>query len=451
MVDFKIKKGHNIPLAGKPKKIVVKFSEPASIIIHPHKIKGIKPKLLIKEGDFIKTGAPLFIDKNFPDVQFTSPSTGYIKSIKFGPRRIIEKISIENNYGEENFSEFNVYSDNDILKIEKTTLINELTTSGAWTYIRQRPYSKIANPMDSPKSIFVSGFNTAPHAPDIDFLIEQNSTGLQAGINAMTKLTEGNINLSISNHNMNDNLHSLNNVELHTFSGPHPAGNIGIQVHHIDPIKIGELIWYIDIQDLMSIGNQLLTGKPQVYKYITVSGEKVKSPSYLKVRRNTSLDSVLNDKLDSGDCRIISGDILTGEKTKKSNGLGYYDSQITVIPEGGDREFLGWIKPGFNKYSLSNTFLSKFKLRSEWSLNTSKNGSPRAIIPFGYWENVLPMDILPQYLVKSILARDIEEMEQLGIYECDPEDFALCSFVCQSKFPVHRVINDGLDFIEMEG
>lgn len=451
MADFKLKKGVDIPLVGKPEKNITNISESAYVKIHPNRIKGIKPKLLIKEGDFVNTGSPLFFDKLNPSVMFISPCTGTINSINFGPRRVIEQITIQTQFSEEIFEQNKVYSESEINSANKDDLITVLTKSGCWTYIRQRPFSKIANPTESPKSVFISGFNTAPHSPDVEFILNQDSNGFQAGINALSKLTDEKIHISIPSKRSNEIFKSLKNVVLHAFSGPHPSGNVGIQIHHIDPINIGEKVWYVDIQDVAAIGKQLLSGKFSTHKYITVSGEGISSPSYIKIRRGSEIKSILGDQLKSGEFRIISGDVLTGDKTELDFGLGYYDSQVTVIPEGGQREFLGWIKPGLNKYTISNTYLSKLMPRKDWSLNTSINGSLRAIIPFGYWEKVLPMDILPQYLVKSIIANDIDEMEQLGIYECDPEDFALCSFVCQSKFPVHQVISDGLDIIEKEG
>ncbi len=451
MNEFNLKKGVNIPLLGKPKEICVEIPEAQRVKIHPYNIKGIKPKLLIKVGDSIKTGSPLFFDKLNPEVMFVSPCSGSIESIRLGPRRIIEEISIENLYNSEVYEKNKTYTDEEILD-EKPDIIKEiLIKSGCWTYIRQRPFSKIADPKDKPKSIFISGFNTAPHAPNIEFILNQDSKGLQAGINTLSKLTEGNIHLSIVKSTSNVMLSSLKNVKLHVFSGPHPAGNVGIQIHHIDPINIGEKVWYIDIQDVLAIGQQLLNGHFSTMKYITISGEGVNDPCYMKVRRNTEIKSILKNRIKTGSYRIISGDVLTGNKINIEFGLGYYHSQISVLPESNKREFLGWLKPGKNKYTLSNTYISKFLPKKEWSLNTLVNGSSRTIIPFGYWENVLPMDILPQYLVKSILANDIEEMEQLGIYECDAEDFALCSFVCQSKVNVSQIINNGLEYIEKEG
>jgi Na+-transporting NADH:ubiquinone oxidoreductase subunit A len=274
---------------------------------------------------------------------------------------------------------------------------------------------------------------------------------LQAGVDILSKLTDGPVHFSTHTNYPNKLYSNLKNVQLHEFNGPHPAGNIGIQIHHIDPINIGEKVWYVDIQDVIAIGHQFLTGKYLSTKYITFSGEGIKNPSYAKVKRGTILKSIIGNQLNDGELRFISGDVLSGKKVNLDSGLGFYHNQITVIPEGGKREFIGWLKPGFDKFTLSNTFFSRLRPSKKWSLNTSQNGDLRAIIPFGYWENVLPMDIIPNYLIRSILAKDIEEMEQLGIYECDEEDFVLCSFVCQSKFPVHKVIRDGLEFIEKEG
>jgi len=451
MAYYKIQKGINIPLAGAPEKSIIDLTGQSKLKIHPNRIKGIKPKLLVKEGDLVNTGSILFFDKVIGDVKFVSPITGKIKSIKLGERRVIEEICIESSTKFNEFLKSPIYTSTELNKLNKSKIIPILLESGCWSYLRQRPYSKIANPQDIPKAIFISGFQSTPHAPDFSYLINEDEPNLQAGIDVLSKLTDGVIHFSTHTNQQNSVFSKLKNVEHHEFNGPHPAGNIGIQIHHIDPINIGEKVWYIDIQDVIAIGHQFLTGKYLSTKYITFSGEGIKKPSYAKVKRGTILKSIIGNNLNEGQYRIVSGDVLSGDKVDLDSGLGYYHNQITVIPEGGKREFLGWLKPGFDKYTLSNTFFSRFRFKKEWSLNTSVNGDLRAIIPFGYWENVLPMDIIPNFLIRSILAKDIEEMEQLGIYECDEEDFALCSFVCQSKLPVHKIVRDGLEFIEKEG
>ncbi|MAJ45417.1 MAG: NADH:ubiquinone reductase (Na(+)-transporting) subunit A [Candidatus Marinimicrobia bacterium] len=451
MTSFKLKEGINIPLLGKPKKTIKSIDVESILKIHPNTIKGIKPKLSVKEGEHVKIGSMLFHDKVLGDVNFVSPGAGVVQSIKLGERRVIEEICIDISGKNQEFKESKTYSESEILNIDKLSLKKILKESGCWTYLRQRPFSKIANPEHNPKAIFISGYNTAPHALDYEFILNENNDGLQAGINALNQLTDGDVHISINGNKKNLIINNLNNVKVHNFTGPHPTGNIGIQIHHIDPINVGEVVWYIDLQDVIAIGKQLTSGKFSTEKYISISGEGIKKPTYAKVKRGITIQSALNNNLKDGKFRFISGDVLSGKKVQIESGLGYYHNQISVIPEGGEREFIGWLKPGKNKYTISNTYISRFFPKKEWSLNTLNNGDPRAIVPLGTWERVLPMDIHPNYLVRSIIAKDIEEMEDLGIYECDEEDFALCSFVCQSKFPVHEIIRDGLNYIEKEG
>ncbi len=451
MAEFKLKKGLDIPIAGKPAKELRTIENQSIFKIHPVDIKGLKPKLLVKEGDQVKIGTPVLYNKLSEKVKFVSPASGTIKNIQFGPRRVINEISIESNGNTDEYVTFESYDEQKIIELSQDEIKRILLESGAWTYIRQRPFSKIANPDNNPKSIFISGFNTSPLTPDLNFIFENKNSGFQTGINALSKLTNGKVHLSVSKKT-DSTFTSVENVEIHTFNGPHPAGNIGIQIHHVDPLNLGDIVWYIDIQDVCAIGNTIQNGKFDVTKIITVGGSGVKSPEYIKTRRCASIGSFLqNNIIKDKKTRIISGDVLTGKIASFDHAVGYYHQSVTVIEEGGNRDFLGWISPGKSHYSASNTFLSKLFPNNKYAFNTKINGSLRAIIPFGYWESVLPMDLIPNYLVRSILAQDIEEMEQLGIYECDEEDFALCSFVCQSKFPVHTIIRDGLDMLEAEG
>ena len=451
MTNFNLTKGVDIPLLGKPNKVIKLIENHSLLKIHPVSIKGIKPKIMVKEGDKVKTGSILFYDKILDGVNFVSPGTGVVQYIKLGNRRVVEEICIDVSSKTDDYIESKTYSESEISRIDKIKLTSILKEIGCWPYIRQRPFSKLANPNHSPKAIFISGYNSAPHGLDYETILNENNVGLQAGINSLNQLTEGSVHISVNGESQNSVINNLNNVEIHQFTGPHPAGNVGIQIHHIDPINSGEVVWYVDIQDVMAIGKQLTSGKFSTNKYISISGEGVNNPTYARVNRGVTFQTCLENNLKDGNFRLISGDVLSGKKADIEEGLGYYHNQISVIPEGGKRELIGWMKPGLNKYTLSNTYLSRLFVKKDWSLNTSLNGDSRAIIPFGYWEKMLPMDIHPNYLIRSILARDIEEMEDLGIYECDEEDFTLCSFVCQSKFPVHEIIREGLEYIEQEG
>lgn len=451
MGDFHIKKGHDLKLAGRPEKSM--GDSPASDIlsISPGDFKGIIPKLLVKEGDTVKKGTPLFRSKMTPNMVFCSPGAGTISRINVGERRKVLDIDIKLGPDEE-CEPLSTFTDDQIQSLTAEEIKNHLMKSGLWFMVRQRPFSKVANPDASPKSIFIPARNTAPFAPDIEFVLEGKSEGFQTGLDVLSKLTDGQVNLVIGKSTKSTVLTNAKNVTIHTVSGPHPSGNVGIHIHHIDPIKNkDDIVWYVDPQDVAAIGQLFKNGEYPDHKVITVGGSGIRTHQYLKIRRGALIRDILGSNEVMDDVRLISGDVLSGMKTKPDRALGFYHTTLSVIPEGRKRYFLGWIMPGLKKYSLSGSFLSGLLGNKENKLTTAVNGSERAIIPFGQIESVLPMDIMPTFLIKSILARDIEEMEKLGIYECDPEDFSLCSFSDVSKMEISEIIRQGLEFIEAEG
>jgi len=317
--------------------------------------------------------------------------------------------------------------------------------------IRQRPFNRVANPQDSPRDVFFSAYNTAPLAPDLRLILNGQKDALQAGINVLKGLTDGTVNFSISAKNTVDELNGLDNCQIHTISGPHPAGNVGIQIHNIAPLKPGDVIWTVDIQHLLILGKLFLTGKFDPSIIVSIGGPAAKEPIHVKTRLGAKIGSLIEEQLNNGEVRIISGDVLTGKTVEGDDFLGLYDTTISILPVDRSRPFLGWFQPGSSKksYSLTNSFLSL--KRGLFNFSTKQNGSHRALVPIDAWENVLPMDILPNPLYRAILAEDIEEMEQLGIWECDAEDFALCSFACPSKIDVGAVIRKGLDLMWLDG
>ena len=447
-----VKKGHDLKLAGKPAKTMETINVGSLIKLHPSDFPGVKPKLLVKIGDTLKKGQAAFTDKNNIDVLFTTPASGSVEDIQFGERRRIESITIR-VAGNDEVVSFEPYSLEQISTLDSGKVTEILCKSGLWPSLRRRPFSKIAIPHSPPKSIFISTMSTAPFAADLEVVLDKiPKDNIQAGINILQLLTAGSVNLVSPKKVINSKLSELKNVQQHTYSGPHPAGNVGIHVSQIDPIKNkDDSIWYISIQDVGLIGNLFLTGKQNYRKIITVAGSSIADRMHYSVNRGTLISDILFKNKVEKDSRIISGDVLSGSISNMDNAIGYYHESITVIPNVANRVFMGWIAPGFTKYSLSNTFMSKILPRKEQVLTTSMNGSKRSILPIGNIEKVMPLNILPTMLVKSIIANDIETMEQLGIYECDPEDFALCAFACQSKIEVSQIINEGLTLIEREG
>lgn len=449
MANFNLKKGHSLKMDGVPIKVLSKTILTENVYLHPKDFPGIKPKLLISEGDTVLAGSPVFFDKLNPEVKFVSPVSGTVSEIKFGKRRVIERIIIKADGKSTNLKADSFSLDNS----SKDDLKSKLLESGLWPTIRQRPFSKVANSNQIPRDIFISAYATAPCAADQSFILEGREEEFAAGLNALGMLTSGKVHLNISRDESAQIFTEAKNVQINKFSGPHPAGNVGVQIHHIAPISSkDDIVWYLNTQSVADIGEYLITGIYPAQKIITVAGSSISKAAYFKIRKGVPLDDILTDNLPSKDgIRIISGDVLSGETRLLSQGIRFYDESITAIPESTERELLGWALPGLKKYSLSRTFFSALLPRKSTSFNTSMNGSHRAIISFGRWENVLPMDILPEFLVKSILAQDIEEMEKLGIYECAEEDFSLCSFVCQSKTDVAGIIANGLQLAEQEG
>ncbi|HCR48998.1 MAG TPA: NADH:ubiquinone reductase (Na(+)-transporting) subunit A, partial [Bacteroidetes bacterium] len=334
--------------------------------------------------------------------------------------------------------------------LSRDHVVNRLLDSGAWVFIRQRPYSFIARPNESPKAIFVSGFDSAPLAPDLGFILEQSGNLFQAGLDALAKLTDGKVHLGLP-INASSVLQQAQGVTKTIFNGPHPAGNVGVQIHHVDPINPQEVVWYVHAQDVVNIGRLFAEGVYRPERIVALTGSEATERGYFRTIQGVHLKDLLNNRVKTDQVRLIQGHVLTGQQTSQDAFLSAYTHQITAIPEGNHHEFLGWLTPGFHKLSLSRTFFSWLNKNKSYRLDTNLHGEERAFVVTGQYEQVLPMDILPTYLLKAILANDLEKMEQLGIYEVSEEDFALCEFVCTSKINVQKIISDGLEMVRKEG
>ncbi|MBN2214954.1 MAG: Na(+)-translocating NADH-quinone reductase subunit A [Bacteroidales bacterium] len=445
---IKIKRGLNIKLRGSAEKIIIK-SIPAELYgVKPPDFHGLIPKLDVSFGQEVNAGTSLFHDKYRPAVRFTSPVSGIVKTVSRGERRRILEVVIERT-GED--IRYESFTKGNPLEMTRDDVIKNLLNSGLWPAIRQRPYDIIAGPDDEPKAIFISAFDTAPLAPDYDFIVKESGTEFQTGINALAKLTRGKVHLNINGEYPASKVFTgAENVQLNSFTGPHPAGNAGIQIHHIDPVNKGDVIWYVTPQDIISIGRLFLHGIYDPSKIIALTGSEVLKPRYFRLISGSSISNIVRDNITGGCLRYISGNVLTGTKIQPDGYLGYYDSQVTVIPEGYHYELLGWAMPGFKKYSSTRTFWSWLAPGKSYRLDTNLNGGYRSFVLTGQYEKVLPMDIYPMQLLKAILVEDIELMENLGIYEVAPEDFALCEFVCVSKTEIQKIIRNGLDLMIRE-
>ena len=450
MAHINIRKGHNIRISGSPENEY--FSRPKSktVSIQPSNFRYVKPKLLVKVGDKVDIGSPIFFDKVQPDIKWASPGGGEIKEIILGDRRSVENIIIELHEEEKSVLHTPVKYQ-EISSLGKAKVTDQIMEANLWPMIRQRPFNKIADPNDTPMAIFVSGFNSAPLTVNLDFALRYKQSVFQAGLNVLNQLSNGNVHLTFEVDTNCETLTAARNVNLHTVNGPHPSGNVGIQIHHINPWKPNEVIWVINAQHVLTIGDLFLKGIYDPSIVATVAGPGVKNPAHIQTRTGASIETFLLDNLNSDDNRIISGDVLTGQETNLNGFLGYYDTTISVVPNSNEREFLGLLKPGNeqSRYSVTNAFISQNK--SNFNFTTQQSGSLRPMVPINAWENMLPMDIYPNALYRSILAEDFEEMEGLGLLECDEEDFALCSFVCPSKIDVGSVIRHGLNLMKDDG
>ena len=448
--DIKLKKGLSINLLGEADKVYASVKpnqQSRKYVMKPTDFHSLTPKLHVKSGDKVKAGTKLFFDKSNEKVHFCSPVSGVIMDIVRGEKRRIQEIVINSDMHIE-YESFPT-SSSDVLTREQ--IIEFMLDGGVWPFIRQKPYDIIANPLDVPKAIFISTFNSAPLSIDNDFALYGMDDLFQKGLDFIVKLTKGKTHLNVDgNTNSSKLFTSAKGVEINYISGPHPAGNVGVQIHHIDPINKGDIVWYLEPQDVLAIARLFIEGKYDVSRIVSLSGPQVSKPRYYRTISGVPISNLLFENLKDGDNRIISGDILTGTKISLDGNLGFYDTTVTVIQEGKEQEFLGWILPGINKLSASRTFFSWLNPSKKYKVNSNMNGEERAYVVTGAYEKVLPMDIYPLQLIKSIMIEDIDLIEQLGIYEVSPEDFALCEFVCTSKLEVQSIIRYGLDLVRKE-
>ena len=451
MAEFRIKRGLDLRVSGKASKALSKASKPVTLALQPTEYNSIKPKLLLREGSLVKGGEAIFINKKDPDVKFVSPVPGKIREVRYGARRIIESIVIVPDW-DGDYIEHAIHSSDSIRGLSLESAVSYLKESGVFPYLRQRPFDKIPVPDRYPKSIFINGMNSSPNAGDIAFMIKDKSSELQLGIEILKKLTDGKIHLCYSG-NISENVFSgLDGVEHHRFSGPHPSGLVSTHIHYIDPINKGDIVWYLDATHLASIGSLLKTGKYNPGKILCVSGSGLSGGGYLETYQGAEVSSILNGLLLSGEQRIINGTVLYGSQTDIKGHIGFYESNVQVIPEGRKRRFMGWAMPGFSLFSASSrAFVSSLFFGKEWSFNTSLNGARRSIVWTDVYDDVMPLGILTNFLIKAILAEEIDDVESLGIFEVSEEDFALATYLCPSKTDICSIIRRGLDTIEKEG
>lgn len=448
--NINLKKGLDIPISGAAKLQVSKRVVPDTVAIVPDEFKGLLPRLLVREGDYVQAGSPVFADKKNPDILVTSPVSGSVKEIVRGDKRKLLAVIVESSAVQEAV-DFGAKRPESLSADE---VRSALLQSGLWAGLIQRPYGIIADPEVKPKAIFVSAFTTAPLAANPEFAFSGDFNAIQAGVTALTKLTDGGVHVSLKSDNYSSTpFHKLENVVLHTFSGKHPAGNVGVQISHIAPIRKDETVWTVSLVMLAAIGRLFTKGKVDLTRKVAVCGPMAIEPSYIETVPGmpiSCLQPYFGTSTES--IRFISGDVLSGRNVGAGGYLGYYDNQVTIIKEGTDTELFGWARPfRFNQFSSTMSYFSWLLPRKKYDMDTNLHGGPRAfVMSDAYYAKVLPMDIFPLYLTKACLAGDIDKMEQYGIYEVLPEDLALCEFIDPSKNYIQDIIQKGIDLMVKE-
>ena len=447
-MPIKIKKGLNLPVSGEPEQIVEQGRKVGSVALLGSDYNGIKPRLLVAEGERVKLGQSLFVDKKHPAIQFTSPGAGIISTIQRGAKRSLHSVTIQLD-GEEQQS-FHSWSQSELSDLSPAAIQNNLLTSGLWTSLRTRPFGHVPTPDTRPAAIFVTAMDTNPLAANPEIVVSESPTAFIDGLTVMSRLTKSQVFVCKSPGALIP-LPENEQVCLTEFAGPHPAGLPGTHIHFLSPVHRNKVVWHINYQDVIAIGKLFTTGELCIERIISLAGPLVSRPRLIRTRIGANTDDLVSDELESDGCRVVSGSLLHGHHAAGwGRYLGRFHLQLSIIAEPSEREFLGWFVPGAKKFSANRLCVSHFFPNRRFAMTTSQQGSPRAMVPVGHFESVMPLDILTTPLLKALLVRDIDSAESLGCLELDEEDLALCSFVCCSKLDYGQALRASLEQIERE-
>ena len=437
-----LKKGLDLPINGAAAQNTKKVIVPDVVAVKPTDFRSLVPKLLVREGDKVLAGTPVLADKMSQNILFTSPVSGTVAEVVRGEKRKLLEVRIKAD-AEQEYVDFGVKK---VAEMTAEQIKEALLAAGLWPALTQRPYGIIANPEVKPKAIFVSAFSTAPLAANPEYALREDLEHIQTAINALGKLTDGGVHFSLNSANYSGTpFHKVENVIQHTFEGKHPAGNVGVQIHHISPIRKGETVWTVSLLMLAAIGKLFNTGKYDVRRKIAVTGPKAINPAYVEGYPGIAIKDVAEFYNASENLRFVSGDVLTGTNVGANGYLGFFDNQITILEEGDKYELLGWAKPVRCKlFSASRTYFSWLTPNKKYDMDTNLHGGPRAFVVNDVYGKVLPMNLFPVHLLKACLANDIDGMEKFGIYEVLEEDLALCEYVDPSKIYIQQIITDGI-------
>lgn len=446
----KIKKGLNVPIAGEPEQIIHDGNPAKKVALIGYDYVGMKPTLLVKVGDRVKLGQLLFTDKKMAGVKYTSPAGGKVAAINRGAKRVFESLVIECENKEEEIT-FDSYKEDQLASLDAEKVKTNLIESGLWTSLRARPFGKVANPTETPHSIFITAMDTNPLAPAVEKILAGNEQAFKNGLVVLSRLTGGKLYLCKTPGTSIPET-DLDSLSVEEFAGPHPAGNAGTHIHFLDPVHRGKTVWHIDAQDVAAVGKLFTTGKIPVERIVSIAGPSIKKPRLIKTRIGACMDSISKDQLSDGQIRLISGSVLTGRTAAGSLAfLGRYHQQVCALEEVQKRHFFGWLSPGLKLFSSKRILLSSLLPRKKFKFNTDVSGGKRAILPIGVYEDVVPMDFEMTYLLRALMVDDVEAAENLGCLELCEEDLALCSFVSPSKIEYGPVLRRNLTIIEKEG
>ena len=449
-MNISIKRGLDLPISGAPEQIIEDGPDIRMVSVLGRDYVGLKPTMDVQEGDFVELGQPLFRDKRNPGLVVVAPGAGVVREVRRGPRRILQAVRIELD-GDAHRS-FPARDPGELAGMSRADVQETLVTSGLWTSFRTRPYSKVPMPGAAPAGIFVTAIDSNPLAADPAVIIAEAEDDFLNGVTVLTRLTDGPVHVC-RRQGSRVPAPDLPQVNTADFDGPHPSGLPGTHIHFLQPVSAGRTVWYLNYQDVIAIGRLFTLGRLVPERVIAFAGPAVRSPRLVRTRMGARVAPILEGQGDQGEIRVISGSVLAGYRAAGwSAYLGRYHLQVAVLPEGRKREFLGWIMPGLKKFSVTNAFVSSFSRgRKQFGLNTSQNGSPRAMVPIGSYERVMPLDILPTQLLRAIVVKDTDAAQKLGCLELDEEDLALCTFVCPGKYDYGPMLRQNLEQIEKEG
>jgi Na+-transporting NADH:ubiquinone oxidoreductase subunit A len=446
---IKIKRGMDIPIQGSPQQVIADAPAPRAVAVVGYDYVGMKPTMEVREGDRVKVGQLLFTDKKTPGVRYTAPACGVVAAINRGAKRVLQSVVID--IDGDDAEEFPAVAADGVAALDAPTIRKQLVQSGQWTALRTRPYSKVPAPDAEAADIYITAMDTHPLAADPAVVIAEQTDAFRVGQDILAKLTSGKVYLC-SAAGAEVARGSAANIEPAQFAGPHPSGLAGTHIHFLGGAAAGKVVWTVGYQDVIAIGHLFLDGRLYTQRVIALAGPQVENPRLLRTRLGVDLEALCAGELKTGDNRIISGSVLGGRKVSGATSyLGRYHNQVSVLLEGRHRDFLGWLSPGFNKHSNLGIYFTSFFGTKPLAMTTTTNGSERAMVPVGSYENVMPLDILPTHLLRALIVGDTESAQALGCMELEEEDLALCSYVCPGKYEYGPILRDNLTRIEKEG